>query len=61
VIRSLWRSGQRSHHGEHYTVENARIYDLPDNPTPILLSGLGPKSIRLAARIGDGVLQDFAE
>ena len=29
VIRTLWQGGQQSHHGRHYTVENARIYDLP--------------------------------
>ena len=54
VIRTLWQGGQRSHHGRHYTVENARVYDLPDEPPPILVSGFGPKAIRLAARIGDG-------
>jgi G6PDH family F420-dependent oxidoreductase len=54
VIRLLWQGGQRSHRGRHYTVENARVYDLPDEPPPILISGFGPKSISLAARIGDG-------
>ena len=54
VIRTLWQGGQRSHHGRHYTVENARIYDLPDEPPPVLVSGFGPKAIELAARIGDG-------
>jgi G6PDH family F420-dependent oxidoreductase len=54
VIRLLWQGGQQSHHGRHYTVENARVYDLPDSPPPILVSGFGPKAIRLAARIGDG-------
>jgi G6PDH family F420-dependent oxidoreductase len=54
VIRTLWQGGQRSHHGRHYTVENARVYDLPDEPPPILVSGFGPKAIELAARIGDG-------
>jgi G6PDH family F420-dependent oxidoreductase len=54
VIRTLWHGGQQSHHGRHYTVENARIYDLPDQPPPILVSGFGPKAIKLAARIGDG-------
>jgi G6PDH family F420-dependent oxidoreductase len=54
VIRALWKGGQRSHHGRHYTVENARIYDLPDEPPRIFISGFGPKSISLAARIGDG-------
>jgi G6PDH family F420-dependent oxidoreductase len=54
IIRTLWEGGQRSHRGRHYTVENARIYTLPDAPPPILVSGFGPKSIQLAARIGDG-------
>src|SRR5215210_2268583 len=54
VMRTLWQGGQRSHRGRHYTVENARLYDLPDEPPPVLVSGFGPKAIRLAARIGDG-------
>ena len=47
--RSSARSGRAassSHHGRHYTVENARIYDLPEPPPPILVSGFGPKAIR---------------
>jgi G6PDH family F420-dependent oxidoreductase len=54
VMRTLWSGGQHSHRGRHYTVENARIYDLPDAPPPVLVSGFGPKAVRLAARIGDG-------
>ena len=54
VIRLLWQGGQRSHHGRHYTVENAQVYDLPERPPPVLVSGFGPKAIDVAARIGDG-------
>src|SRR4051794_24627261 len=54
VMRTLWQGGQRSHRGRHYTVENARVYDLPDQPPPIIVSGFGPKAIKVAARIGDG-------
>jgi G6PDH family F420-dependent oxidoreductase len=54
VIRLLWQGGQQSHHGKHYTVENARVYDLPETPPEILVSGFGPKAISVAARIGDG-------
>ena len=54
VIRTLWRGGTRDHRGRHYTVQNARIYDLPDEAPPIYVSGFGPKSVRVAARIGDG-------
>src|SRR5947209_3662267 len=54
VMRTLWQGGVQSHRGRHYRVENARIYDLPDEPIPILISGFGPKAIDLAARVGDG-------
>jgi G6PDH family F420-dependent oxidoreductase len=54
VMRLLFGGGQQSHQGKHYTVENARLYDLPEQPVPILVSGFGPKAIEVAARIGDG-------
>jgi G6PDH family F420-dependent oxidoreductase len=54
VIRTLWKGGTRDHRGKHYLVENARVYDLPDQPPEIFVSGFGEKSTRLAAKIGDG-------
>jgi len=56
VIRTLWKGGQRSHYGRHYTVENARIYSLPDEPPPIFIAGSGDKAVELAARAGDGLI-----
>jgi len=54
VIRLLWQGGEKSHRGRHYQVENARIYDLPEQPPPVIVSGFGPRSTELASRIGDG-------
>jgi G6PDH family F420-dependent oxidoreductase len=54
IIRRLWTGEQVSHHGAHYTVENARLYTVPDEPPPIVVSGFGPKAVKLAAEIGDG-------
>ena len=54
VIRKLWEGGQVEHTGPHYRVENARLYTLPDEPPPILVSGFGPKAVDLAARVADG-------
>src|SRR5262245_28758934 len=34
VIHQLWRGGNQSHHGRHFTVENARLYSLPDALPP---------------------------
>ncbi len=36
VIRLLWQGGMQSHRGRHYRVENARLYDLPEQTPPIL-------------------------
>jgi G6PDH family F420-dependent oxidoreductase len=54
VIRQLWTGEVVSHRGRHYRVRHARIYTLPEQPPPILISGFGPKSVDLAGRIGDG-------
>ena len=54
VIRALWSGSVVSHRGRHYRVEHARLYTLPESPPPILVSGFGPKSVELAARVGDG-------
>jgi coenzyme F420-dependent glucose-6-phosphate dehydrogenase len=54
VIRQLWQGGVQSHHGRYYTVENARVYDLPEPLPEIVVAGTGPKSADMAARIGDG-------
>ena len=54
VIRALWSGEWVDHHGRHYTVENARLYSRPDDAPPIRVSGFGPKSVAVAARIGDG-------
>jgi G6PDH family F420-dependent oxidoreductase len=54
VMRELWEGGFVDHYGEHYVVENARIYTLPDEPPKVYVSGFGPKAIGLAAKIGDG-------
>jgi G6PDH family F420-dependent oxidoreductase len=56
LIRQLWTGAITTHHGTHFTVENARIYTLPDEPPPILVSGFGPKAADLAAEIGDGYM-----
>src|SRR3954452_11278413 len=56
LIRELWKGETVDHDGEHYVVENARIYTLPSKAPDILVSGFGPKAIEVAARIGDGFI-----
>jgi coenzyme F420-dependent glucose-6-phosphate dehydrogenase len=61
VIRLLWRGGNQSHHGQYFTVENARLYTLPDEPPPLLIAVGGPKSAEVAARLGDGLIATSPE
>lgn len=56
LIRKLWQGGVHDYRGRHYRVENCRIYDLPELPPPIFMSGFGPKAIDLAGRIADGFI-----
>ncbi|MFN2387991.1 MAG: TIGR03557 family F420-dependent LLM class oxidoreductase [Actinomycetota bacterium] len=56
IIRRLWEGGFKSHRGEHFTVENARLYSLPEEPPPILVAGNGRKAAELAARVADGFI-----
>jgi G6PDH family F420-dependent oxidoreductase len=56
LIRDLLSGEEITHYGEHYTVENARIYTRPSEPVPIYVSGLAPKAARLAGSIGDGFI-----
>jgi G6PDH family F420-dependent oxidoreductase len=56
VIRLLWQGGYQSHHGHHYTVENARLYTLPETPPPLLIAAGGPRSAKVAAQLGDGLI-----
>ncbi|MBC2875500.1 MULTISPECIES: LLM class F420-dependent oxidoreductase [Streptomyces] len=56
VMRLLFEGGQVSHAGRHYTVENARLYTLPDEPVPIDVSAFGPAATEVAGRCGDGLI-----
>lgn len=56
IMRLLWQGHQASHRGRHYTVENARIYTLPERPVEVIVSGFGPKATALAGRIADGYI-----
>ncbi|MET8807022.1 LLM class F420-dependent oxidoreductase [Streptomyces sp. NPDC004546] len=61
VMRRLFTGEEVNHQGTHYTVENARLYTVPEEPVPIDISGFGPKATSLAARVGDGYITMMPE
>jgi G6PDH family F420-dependent oxidoreductase len=56
VMRELWRGELTSHRGRHFTVENARIYTLPEEEIEVMIAAGGPEAAELAGRIGDGLI-----
>jgi G6PDH family F420-dependent oxidoreductase len=53
LIRELWQGGLVTHRGRHYTVSQARLYSVPDEPPPIAVAAAAPEAAELAGRIGD--------
>ncbi len=56
VMRQLWQGGYQTHRGKHYTFENLRIFDLPDEPVEIAVAAMQPQAAELAGRIGDALV-----
>ncbi len=53
IIRELWGGGYVDHHGEHFNVESAKLYDLPEEPVSIGVAASGTSSCTVAAELGD--------
>jgi G6PDH family F420-dependent oxidoreductase len=56
VMRLMWGGELVSHSGTHYTVENARLYTLPDDEIEVMVAAGGPEAAELAGRLGDGLV-----
>src|SRR3954465_9785152 len=56
VLRLLWEGGYQSHYGTHYTVEQAQIFTLPDEPPPIAIAAAQSTAAELAGRLGDAFI-----
>lgn len=56
VLRLLWKGGEQSHFGRYYTVDNARVYTVPDEPPPVMIAAGGKASAQLAGSVGDGLI-----
>ncbi|HUR16650.1 MAG TPA: TIGR03557 family F420-dependent LLM class oxidoreductase [Candidatus Limnocylindrales bacterium] len=56
VMRTLWQGGVQDYDGSYYVVENARVYDLPDDEIQVMVAASGEKASQLAGRVGDGLI-----
>jgi G6PDH family F420-dependent oxidoreductase len=55
IIRLLWTGDSITFDGQFFSVEDARIFDLPEELPPIVVSAFGEEAAELAARAGDGL------
>jgi len=56
VMRLLWQGGEQTHRGDHYTVDHARIYNLPDEPVDLAIAAGAPNAAEIAGRHGDALV-----
>ena len=56
VIRLLWQGGEQSHRGRYFTVEQARIYTLPDEPPLLFVAADAENAAKLAGEKADGLI-----
>jgi len=61
VIRKLWKGELASWYGKYFTVENARIYTLPDELPPLYVAAAGEESATAAGELGDGLISTTPE
>jgi TAT-translocated FGD2 family F420-dependent dehydrogenase len=57
IIRKMWQGQQVEHSGKYYNV-NARLYDPPAKPIPLMMAGNGPKAMRRVGQYADGLITD---
>jgi coenzyme F420-dependent glucose-6-phosphate dehydrogenase len=56
VIRTLWSGETVSIDGDHFRVDESRVYTLPAKKPAIYVAGTGEASAKLAAEAGDGFI-----
>lgn len=58
MIRRLWTGEWVTHRGPHLSVEDAKVFSLPDTPPQVAIAGSGPRSIEVAVEHADAIVCD---
>ncbi|MFH8711960.1 LLM class F420-dependent oxidoreductase [Streptomyces zaomyceticus] len=53
IIQALFTGENVTHHGRHFQVDNARLWDVPATPPPLGIAVSGPRSCAIAGRRAD--------
>lgn len=55
IIKSLWEGEYTSYQGEYFSVDDARVFDLPHEPIPMFTAAGGIHAAQLAAQSDTGL------
>ena len=55
IIRRLWEGGYQSYDGRYFQLDDARVFDLPDESPVLAVAAGGDQAAALAAELGDGL------
>ncbi|MFH8591651.1 LLM class F420-dependent oxidoreductase [Streptomyces rimosus] len=56
IIRALFDGGKVTYHGNHFEVDAAKLWDLPEQAPPIGVAVSGERSCEIAGRLADLVI-----
>jgi len=56
LIKKLFGGEYETYRGKHYTVEQLKLYDAPEQPAPVIVAAKADNAAKVAARLGDGTM-----
>jgi coenzyme F420-dependent glucose-6-phosphate dehydrogenase len=56
LIKKLFTGAVVKHHGQHFTLESAKLYTRPEVPVPIYVATAGPVNAKKTGRLADGMI-----
>jgi coenzyme F420-dependent glucose-6-phosphate dehydrogenase len=56
LIRKLWTEEYVTFEGKYFRTKEAKLFDKPPQPIPILVAAGGPQAAKIAGREGDGII-----
>jgi alkanesulfonate monooxygenase SsuD/methylene tetrahydromethanopterin reductase-like flavin-dependent oxidoreductase (luciferase family)/predicted kinase len=54
TLRALWQPGTKAYAGERVSLPETTCYPRPVSRVPVIVGGAGNRTLRIAARLGDG-------
>jgi alkanesulfonate monooxygenase SsuD/methylene tetrahydromethanopterin reductase-like flavin-dependent oxidoreductase (luciferase family)/predicted kinase len=54
TLRALWQPGTKEYRGDHVYLPETTCYPRPVSTIPVIVGGSGDRTLRIAARLGDG-------